>query len=223
MSGAADSTTPTARPSPPTRSAPLTCRREAASPVILVAPGGWSRRVNSGGEWRDRAHGAVTARQDDPDRASALALGARGLDLHRRRRPGCRADHLQHGPRSQPAGDVADGDGDGDGPVTPTDPAPRPAPAWFALDDFERATVRNGLGTAPIGGRWSILGHRPERKDFAVRDGSAIIALRKPGNGREAYLGTDQAGLERPSRVLRDRGPAQRRAPVRLRLRPPGG
>lgn len=74
-------------------------------------------------------------------------------------------------------------------PVTPTDPAPRPAPAWFALDDFERAAVRNGLGTAPIGGRWSILGHRPERKDFAVRDGSAIIALRKPGNGREAYLG----------------------------------
>ena len=73
--------------------------------------------------------------------------------------------------------------------ATRTDPAPRPAPAWFALDDFERATVRNGLGTAPIGGRWSILGPRPERKDFAVRDGSAIIALRRPGNGREAYLG----------------------------------
>jgi len=71
--------------------------------------------------------------------------------------------------------------------VTVTAPAPTPPPASgpFASDAFGR-TVAGGLGTADVGGPWSISG---STANVAVNNGSGALTMRRPGTQVSAWLG----------------------------------
>jgi PKD repeat protein len=67
--------------------------------------------------------------------------------------------------------------------VTVTSTPPPPAP--FVSDSFNR-TVSNGLGTADVGGAWTLVG---TASNFAVAPGAAALTLRTAGTQLSAYLG----------------------------------
>jgi len=58
----------------------------------------------------------------------------------------------------------------------------------FAEDGFDRSVV-DGLGTAPIGGPWTVSGEADIRNDYAVDGSRAIFKLSDPAVRRTAYLG----------------------------------
>ncbi|MGY1802647.1 PKD domain-containing protein [Blastococcus sp. SYSU D00922] len=68
-------------------------------------------------------------------------------------------------------------------PVTVTEPPP--GPVDFVVDAFGR-TVTNGLGTADVGGAWSVNG---TTANFAVNGGSGAITSPSAGQSRSAWLG----------------------------------
>jgi PKD repeat protein len=72
--------------------------------------------------------------------------------------------------------------------VTVTAPAPPPPPATgpFVSDAFGR-TVSGGLGTADVGGPWSIAG---STANVAVNNGSAALTMRSPGTQVSSWLGS---------------------------------
>jgi len=76
-------------------------------------------------------------------------------------------------------------------PASPSGSAdpPKPADHVFVVDEFDRSSVRNGLGRAAVGGKWSIVADRPDRPDYAVKDGCGIFDLSRPGLRRTGYLG----------------------------------
>jgi PKD repeat protein len=57
-------------------------------------------------------------------------------------------------------------------------------PTQLALDTFERS-ITNGLGTATIGGNWTLVGSSTL---FGVTDGKANIRMAGAGSGPSAYL-----------------------------------
>jgi hypothetical protein len=67
--------------------------------------------------------------------------------------------------------------------VTVTDPPP--GPVDFVVDNFGR-TVSNGLGTADVGGAWSING---SAANFSVSGGAGAIASPSAGQTQSAWLG----------------------------------
>ncbi len=67
--------------------------------------------------------------------------------------------------------------------VYPTAASTTPPPATLAADTFER-TITSGLGSAEIGGQWSLSGGAAA---FSVSGGSARLSL-AAGAGRSAYL-----------------------------------
>ena len=67
--------------------------------------------------------------------------------------------------------------------VSVTDPPP--GPVDFVVDNFGR-TVSNGLGTADVGGAWTISG---TAANFAVSGGAGAITLPTAGQTRSAWLG----------------------------------
>jgi PKD repeat protein len=68
--------------------------------------------------------------------------------------------------------------------VTVTDPPP--GPVDFVTDTFNR-TVSNGLGSADVGGPWTISG---TAANFAVSGGAGAITLPASGQTRSAWLGS---------------------------------
>jgi hypothetical protein len=79
-------------------------------------------------------------------------------------------------------------------PASPSRSAspPKPAAHLLVLDEFDRSSVRNGLGQASLGGKCSIVADKPDRPDYAVSDGRGIFNLSRPGLGRSGYLGSVQ-------------------------------
>jgi PKD repeat protein len=68
-------------------------------------------------------------------------------------------------------------------PATPRAPG---AGDVFAADAFNR-TVSAGLGTADVGGAWTLLGGAA---NFSVAPGTASLVLQRPGSQLSAYLGS---------------------------------
>ncbi|MET0694428.1 MAG: PKD domain-containing protein, partial [Propionibacteriaceae bacterium] len=64
-------------------------------------------------------------------------------------------------------------------------PAP-PVDAPFVSDDFNR-TLASGLGTADVGGAWTVTGGAAS---YAVNNGAGIVKLATAGVTRNAYLGS---------------------------------
>jgi PKD repeat protein len=70
-------------------------------------------------------------------------------------------------------------------PVTVTAPPP-PSSTAFVVDSFDRS-VTNGLGSADVGGVWTLSG---SPSNFAVATGAAALTLRTPTTQLAAWLGS---------------------------------